>query len=124
MLIHAGRWAEARWLHLTRISLGEIRVKVILTGLKPVVRRKTGFYHFARSRFYRAPISVLSVGMSVLIGSGRPSTLNVISVPRPAFLDEPPNTSDGKKSLPQALMFRLPCLLAASVSSIVRDSIL
>lgn len=66
----------------------------------------------------------LSVGMSVFIGSDRPSTRNVIGVPSPAFLDGPPKTSCGKNSLPHERIFRLPCLRAAAVSSITRDSIL
>jgi hypothetical protein len=46
-----------------------------------------------------------------------------MGVPRPAFLDGPPKTSDGKKSFPQGRMFKLPYLLAAGVSWITRDSI-
>ena len=65
----------------------------------------------------------MSLGMSVCIGLGRPSTFRVIGTPRPAFLDGPPKASDVKKSLPQGRMFRLPYFWAAGVSWITRDFI-
>jgi len=70
-----------------------------ITRLKIVNLDKTSLSKLFSLKIHRGCSVFLSVGMSVLIGSGRPSTRNVIGVPRPAFLDEPPNTSSGKKIL-------------------------
>jgi len=80
------------------------------------------FTHFLSLKIQRG-FPVLSLGMSVSIGLGRPSTFRVIGVPRPVFLDGLPKASGGKKSLPHGLMFRLPYLRAAGVSWITHESI-
>ena len=61
--------------------------------------------------------------MSVSAGLGNPSSSRTTGLPRPVFFDGLPNTSGGKKSLPQKWRFTLPYLWAAEVSLIVHDSI-
>ncbi|MBA7708630.1 hypothetical protein ES703_117533 [subsurface metagenome] len=69
----------------------------------------TNFLVQERWRNIHRILPFFSLGMSVLIGSGRPSAIIVISLPF-WFLVEPPKASGGKKTLPHGLMFRLPYL--------------
>ena len=90
-------------------------------GIRMFLRTKDLTQDLSRKSHRVLPV-LLSVGMSVFTGFVRPLATIVIGVPNLDFV-EPPKTSGGKKSLPQELRFRLPCLWAAGVSLITRESI-
>jgi len=94
---------------LTSYVLFAMRSIMITSLERSLWQRRNSFSHFLFLKIHRG-FPDLSLGISVSTGLESPSTFSVIGLPIPAFLDGPPKTSGGKKSLPHGRMFRLPYL--------------